>query len=74
MSIINSKNVNNQSSLSVDTVNIGIINCNELDTNIINSNGGNLQYVAIGNSTITNSARLIGLVDRIKFQVLFRAL
>ena len=55
MSIINSKNVNNQSSLSVDTVNIGIINCNELDTNIINSNGGNLQYVAIGNSTITNS-------------------
>ena len=55
MSIINNKNVNNQSSLSVDTVNIGIINCNELDTNIINSNGGNLQYVAIGNSTITNS-------------------
>jgi uncharacterized protein YjbI with pentapeptide repeats len=55
MSIINNKNVNNQSSLSVDTVNIGIINCNELDTNIINSNGGNLQYVAIGNSTISST-------------------
>jgi hypothetical protein len=55
MSIINNKNVNNQSSLSVDTVNIGIINCNELDTNIINSNGGNLQYVVIDNITISST-------------------
>ena len=70
MSNINNKNVNNQSSLNVDSIQIdsiemsnGVINCDELDANLIYASGGFLSYVNLERVNITNSNITANITD-----------